>query len=163
METYPVRITPAILDEYATREPDAAVYARIVAEGGHWHDVTGAEAWELLADAEFYADPEGPGESLTIGQRGAYRALARQLHGLNLDPDDRLVVAAATPPPPSVEAWVEAVAGDLLGDTNALVRRPGSDRAGYVDRVQDDDRWLFTSAGAFRRTEVVEVRRRVTP
>ena len=159
--TYPVRITPAILAEYAAREPDAAVYRRIVADGGHWHDVTGPEAWELLDDAEFYVDPDGPGSCLTVGQRGAYRALARQLHGLGLDPADRITTtstaAAADPPAPMVEAWQAGIAGDYAGSPSTAMRRPGG-RAGYVDRVQDDDRYVFTSAGAFRRDEPVEVR-----
>lgn len=142
--TYAIRITPAVLAEYETREPEALVYGRIVDEGGHWHDVNAAEAWELLLDAEFYAEAnEGPGGSLTAGQRTAYRRLAEQLRALNLDPDDAVAVPtrALTFTPRVEPEWVEVEARTVVDKpgTRCRIRRPdGSfgDSVYKVDREQ---------------------------
>ena len=84
-----VRITPAIADEYASME----VFP--LTEGTH--EIPPYVAASLLDDALFYLDPDGPGASLTVGQRRAYAALAAQLSGLSLRSD-----------PEAAQEWIDA-------------------------------------------------------
>lgn len=80
--TVTIRITPAIAAEYAARgcadsyDGDHNAYARIDGPGSYVFTL--GEVDELAADAGYYDDLDGPGYSLTFGQRSAYGALRRQ-------------------------------------------------------------------------------------
>lgn len=79
--TYRLRITPAIADEYEVRDlaenyvGEHNAYAKI--EGSGDYEFTRGELNEIFEDASLYSDSNGPGESLTFGQRQAYRRLKR--------------------------------------------------------------------------------------
>ena len=66
-----IRISPAIAYEFQARD----VFANFWHSG--MHTLTEAEAREMLADAEFNADPWGPDYS--AGTKRAYASLAKYL------------------------------------------------------------------------------------
>lgn len=72
-----VRITPTVADEYVTREIPERPFSLITNPGTY--SFSPAEAQSLLGDADYYSSTDGPGGSLTFGQRRAYAALANQL------------------------------------------------------------------------------------
>jgi len=80
-ETHTLRITPAVADDLASRGVED--FGAFTTAGTY--TVPSSVASELLEDALFYGNDEGPGAALTFGQRQAYAALARQLRTLGVE------------------------------------------------------------------------------
>jgi hypothetical protein len=75
--TYDIKITPAVAADIAARQVHDPPYGRITEPG--IYPLTASEAASLRDDAKYHSDTEGPGALLSIGQRNAYRYLARQI------------------------------------------------------------------------------------
>lgn len=96
-----VRITPAVARDIESREVPDAPFDRIAGAGSY--DLTPEEASSLLADADYYARPDGPGEALSFGERRAYAGLAAQLRklGVEMPAADRAAAAPLPAPAPA--------------------------------------------------------------
>jgi hypothetical protein len=73
------KLSDAMHDEYMCREIDHPVYHHLIAGGPGVYELTVEEAKEVRSDAEYYCDPYGPAEYLTVGMRAAYRSVRNQM------------------------------------------------------------------------------------
>lgn len=161
---FSVRITPGIAAEYATREigEPREPFDRLTAPGTYV--LSPVEAAAVLADAEFYTEPYGPGRSLTAGIRNAYGSLVRQLRKLGVQ--DQVAEQPCLPTPPEMTGVEHQIAmrakPERVQKLTPLVRLdslPAGTRFRYkgtvlsVDEDQDsgggraDQGWIFVAGG----------------
>lgn len=117
MSDITVRITPAVAAEYVSREIPERPFS-LITDPGTYH-FSPEEAASLLGDADYYSSTNGPGESLTFGQRRAYAALAAQLRKAGVDLTDRDKAANAFNPD-------AAPMFEVVGEGTATVADDGS-------------------------------------
>jgi len=135
-----IRITPAVAADLENRDlaesydGPANPYTKIIGEGRY--EFSRAEAAELLAEAAFYADEDGPGESLGFGTRMAYGLLVRRLRDAGVTAADHAPELAAAPQAPRPRPALRTVA---LGEVRPgnLVEHPilGSCIVAALDRL----------------------------
>lgn len=130
--TYTARITPAIAADWDSRllADNGAPYDRIDGPGDY--TLTASEAAEVLAEAAWQADPDGPGASHGFGTRQAFSRLASSLRSQGAAPPPPATIADPPPAAPRPTPTPAPAATDAVEDV-----RPGS----IIERCDDGTRW----------------------